>query len=199
MTEVREFENIIAEFYGAKHAVAVDCCTHAIELCLRYTKFNNVTCPTHTYLSVPMTFEKLNLNYSFESLAWKDYYQIGNTHIFDAAVCFKENAYVSGSMMCLSFQYKKHLSLGRGGMILIDNDRDYVQLKKMSYDGRIPNVPWAEQNIDMLGYHYYMTPETAKAGIEKFKQVKDLPTREWSYKDYPNISLMRVFNDKSKQ
>lgn len=199
MTEVREFENIIAEFYGAKHAVAVDCCTHAIELCLRYTKFNNVTCPTHTYLSVPMTFEKLNLNYSFESLAWKDYYQIGNTHIFDAAVCFKENAYVSGSMMCLSFQYKKHLSLGRGGMILIDNDRDYVQLKKMSYDGRIPDVPWAEQNIDMLGYHYYMTPETAKAGIEKFKQVKDLPTREWSYKDYPNISLMRVFNDKSKQ
>lgn len=199
MTEVREFENIIAEFYGAKHAVAVDCCTHAIELCLRYTKFNNITCPTHTYLSVPMTFEKLNLNYSFESLAWKDYYQIGNTHIFDAAVCFKENAYVSGSMMCLSFQYKKHLSLGRGGMILIDNDRDYVQLKKMSYDGRIPDVPWAEQNIDMLGYHYYMTPETAKAGIEKFKQVKDLPTREWSYKDYPNISLMRVFNDKSKQ
>lgn len=199
MTEVREFENIIAEFYGAKHAVAVDCCTHAIELCLRYTKFNNITCPTHTYLSVPMTFEKLNLNYSFESLGWKDYYQIGNTHIFDAAVCFKENAYVSGSMMCLSFQYKKHLSLGRGGMILIDNDRDYVQLKKMSYDGRIPNVPWAEQNIDMLGYHYYMTPETAKAGIEKFKQVKDLPTREWSYKDYPNISLMRVFNDKSKQ
>lgn len=199
MTEVREFENIIAEFYGAKHAVAVDCCTHAIELCLRYTKFNNVTCPTHTYLSVPMTFEKLNLNYSFESLGWKDYYQIGNTHIFDAAVCFKENAYVSGSMMCLSFQYKKHLSLGRGGMILIDNDRDYVQLKKMSYDGRIPDVPWAEQNIDMLGYHYYMTPETAKAGIEKFKQVKDLPTREWSYKDYPNISLMRVFNDKSKQ
>jgi dTDP-4-amino-4,6-dideoxygalactose transaminase len=199
MTEVREFENIIAEFYGAKHAVAVDCCTHAIELCLRYTKFNNVTCPTHTYLSVPMTFEKLNLNYTFESLGWKDYYQIGNTHIFDAAVCFKENAYVSGSMMCLSFQYKKHLSLGRGGMILIDNDRDYVQLKKMSYDGRIPDVPWAEQNIDMLGYHYYMTPETAKAGIEKFKQVKDLPTREWSYKDYPNISLMRVFNDKSKQ
>lgn len=199
MTEVREFENIIAEFYGAKHAVAVDCCTHAIELCLRYTKFNNVTCPTHTYLSVPMTFEKLNLNYRFESLGWKDYYQIGNTHIFDAAVCFKENAYVSGSMMCLSFQYKKHLSLGRGGMILIDNDRDYVQLKKMSYDGRIPDVPWAEQNIDMLGYHYYMTPETAKAGIEKFKQVKDLPTKSWSYKDYPNISLMRVFNDKSKQ
>ena len=35
---VRKFENAIAKFYGAPYAVAVDSCTHSIELCLRYSK-----------------------------------------------------------------------------------------------------------------------------------------------------------------
>ena len=33
---VKEFENKIAEFYGSPYAVAVDCCTHGVELCFRY-------------------------------------------------------------------------------------------------------------------------------------------------------------------
>ena len=33
---IEKFENKIAKFYGAPYAVAVDSCTHAIELCLRY-------------------------------------------------------------------------------------------------------------------------------------------------------------------
>ena len=34
-------------------------------------------------------------------------------------------------------------------------------------------VPWGEQDISMIGYHYYMTPETAKRGLEVFEEVKD--------------------------
>ena len=30
-----EFEKTIAEYYGAPYGVAVDCCTHGMELCLR--------------------------------------------------------------------------------------------------------------------------------------------------------------------
>lgn len=198
MKIVREFERIIADYYGAPHAVAVDCCTHAIELCLRYTGANNVTVPTHTYLSIPMTFQKLGLTWSFIESDWKDYYFIGNTNIIDAAVHWKKDGYIPGSFMCLSFQYKKHLNVGRGGMILLGRDVDYVNLKKMSYDGRIPDVPWAEQDVDMLGYHYYMTPETAQLGIERFDEVKDIDPVKWSHKNYPNISQMRVFNGTSK-
>ena len=50
---VEKFEKEIAEFYGSPYAVATDCCTHAIELCLRHGDFNNITIPTHTYISVP--------------------------------------------------------------------------------------------------------------------------------------------------
>ena len=56
---VKEFEDIIAEFYGAPYAVAVDCCTHAIELCLRYQKPSEVTFPNRTYISIPFLGDKV--------------------------------------------------------------------------------------------------------------------------------------------
>ena len=89
---VTNFENKIAEFFGSPYAVAVDCCTHGIELCLRFTGANNVTFPTRTYLSVPFLGEKLNLNWSWKNENWKDYYCIGNTSIYDAAVLWKRNS-----------------------------------------------------------------------------------------------------------
>lgn len=192
--KVQEFEQLIARFYNAPYAVAVDCCTHAIELCLRLTKPGQVTCPTHTYLSVPMTFEKLNIKWEFVDNDWKDYYYIGHTNIIDAAVYWKQNGYIPGTMMCLSFQFKKHLNLGRGGMILLDNEKDADLLRKMSYDGRLPNIPWAEQNIDTMGYHYYMTPETAQRGIYRYCSAEVTEARRWSHLDYPDISKMKVFN-----
>jgi len=193
MIEVTRFEETIAEFYGSKYAVATDCCTHAIELCLRYTEDKFVTSQKHTYLSVPMTFMKLNLNWAWHDTYWKDYYYLGNTNIIDAAVYFKRDGYIPNTFMCLSFQYKKHLNVGRGGMILTDDYTAYTQLKKMSYDGRLPDVAWAEQDIDMLGYHYYMTPETAQMGLDRFLIVKDLAPRQWGYKDYPDLSILKVF------
>ena len=193
MKQVRDFEKLIAKHFGSPYAVATDCCTHAIELCLRYKQVKAATCPTHTYISVPFTLEKLGIRWQFENKPWKDYYFLGNTNIIDAAVLWQKNSYVPESLMCLSFQYKKHLNLGRGGMILVDNEEDYIELKKMSYDGRVDDIPWAEQNIASIGYHYYMTPEIAELGISKFSTVKDLAPKKWSWQDYPNLTNMEVF------
>jgi dTDP-4-amino-4,6-dideoxygalactose transaminase len=191
--EVEKFEQLIANFYGAPYAVAVDCCTHAIELCLRLTKPNNVTCPAHTYLSVPMTLKKLDINFEFVDTKWNDFYFIGNTNIVDSAVYWSRNGYIPNTMMCLSFQYRKHLNLGRGGMILLDNLTQHNELKKMRYDGRLDNIPWKEQDVDTLGYHYYMTPETAQTGIYRFCSAEITEPKKWSCKDYPNLSEMKVF------
>jgi len=190
---ISEFENTIADFFGSKYAVSVDCCTHAVELSLRLTETNQVSCPRQTYLSIPMTFMKLGLEWKFRNEDWQDYYYIGNSNIIDAAVLWKQGSYIPGTLMCLSFQFKKHLKLGRGGMILLDNLSDFKKLKEMSYDGRFGERPWPEQIIEQLGYHYYMTPETAELGLKKFKEVKDMPPQKWSYKDYPDISLQKVF------
>ena len=190
---VTEFEFRIAEFFGAPYAVATDSCTHALELCLRHTEKNEITIPTRTYVSVPMTCMKLGLDWRWRIEDWSDYYYLGYTNIIDAAVLWGENTYVPETYMCLSFQFKKHLNLGRGGMILLQHKSDYDDLKKMSYDGRDLSRPWVEQDIDTIGYHYYMTPEVAKTGIELLNERKKTPGKKWSHEDYPDLSKMSVF------
>jgi len=191
---VQIFERKIAQFYGAPYAVSTDCCTHAIELSLRYAGKKKVTCPSRTYVGIPMTLEKLNLDWRFVDENWQDYYYIGNTNIIDAAVYWKSNGYISNTFMCLSFQFQKHLNLVRGGAILLDDLDAYQVLKKMSYDGRLPNTVWKEQDIDTWGYHYYMTPETAQLGLDKIDSAIKLEPRRQNYSNYPYLPAMKVFN-----
>ena len=191
---VNKFENKIAEFFGAPYAVAVDCCTHGIELCLRYVGIDELVVPKRTYLSVPFLAHKLNVPLRWKDEDWRDYYEIGNTGVYDAAVLWRENSYIKDTFMCLSFQFQKHLSLGRGGIILCDQEVDAIELKKMSYDGRHPDTPWREQDIETMGYHYYMTPETAKLGLDKLPEAITKSPRQWVLSDWPDVSKMRVFN-----
>jgi dTDP-4-amino-4,6-dideoxygalactose transaminase len=190
---IKEFENKIAEFYGAPCAVAVDCCTHAIELCLRYKKIKKFTVPPNTYPSVPNLAKKIGIEFGWGERVWKDYYYLGGTNIIDAAVLWKENSYISDTFMCLSFQFQKHLSLGRGGMILTDDTEARDELKKMSYDGREPDVPWRDQNISTIGYHYYMTPETAEKGLEKLPEAIKTKPKKWVLEEWPDLTKMEIF------
>ena len=134
--DVIEFEKQIANYFGSSYAVAVDCCTHAIELCLRHQNVKSYSVPKRTYISIPFLANKLGIELIWRDEDWKDYYYLGDTNIIDAAVLWKEDSYIPGSFMCLSFQFRKHLSLGRGGMILTDSLQASEELKKMSYDGR---------------------------------------------------------------
>ena len=192
---VSKFEEKIAEFFGAPYAVAVDSCTHGIELCLRLTEAKHIDCPKHTYLSVPFLANKLNIELRWNDQKWLDWYQL-NSWVIDAAVLWKKNSYIPDSLMSISFQYQKHLSLGRGGMILCDNKKEALELKKMSYDGRLPNIPWRDQNIESYGYHYYMTPETAQLGLDKLQNAIDTPPRQWVYTDWPDLTQMEIFKNK---
>jgi dTDP-4-amino-4,6-dideoxygalactose transaminase len=192
---VSTFENKISEFFGSKYAVAVDSCTHGLELCLRYTNETKINVPKRTYLSVPFLAEKIGLERKWRDDNWERYYTInyGDKRIIDAAVLWEKNSYVPNTFMCISFQYQKHLSLGRGGVILLDNEIDYLSLKKMSYDGRLPNVPWRDQDIDTVGFHYYMTPETAQLGLDKLQTAIDTPPRQWVVTDWPDLTEMQIF------
>ena len=190
---IKEFENKMAEFYGSPYAVAVDCCTHSIELCLRYKDVKKFTVPPNTYPSVPNLAKKIGIEFDWEEQDWKDYYYLGGTNIIDAAVLWKENSYIPNSFMCLSFQFQKHLSLGRGGMILTDDKEAKDELKKMSYDGREPDTPWRDQNINTMGYHYYMTPETASLGLKKLPKAIETEPRDWELENWPDLRDMELY------
>jgi dTDP-4-amino-4,6-dideoxygalactose transaminase len=195
---VTTFENKISDFFGAPYAVAVDSCTHGLELCLRHTNETKINVPKRTYLSVPFLAEKIGLEREWRDDNWEKYYTInyGDKRIIDAAVLWEKNSYIPNTFMCISFQYQKHLSLGRGGIILMDNESDYISLKKMSYDGRLPNIPWRDQDIDTVGFHYYMTPETAQLGLDKLQTAIDTPPRQWVVTDWPDLTNMKIFKNK---
>ena len=192
MVVVTEFETRIAAFFGAPYAIAVDSCTHGIELCLRYYNAPLVMCPKRTYLSIPMLANKLKVPLCWLDIDWEGYYPVC-ANIYDAAVYWKKDGYLPNTFMCISFQFQKHLSLGRGGIILTDNRVAALQLKKMSYDGRLPNIPWRDQDIDMMGYHYYMTPETAQLGLDKIDVAIATPPRQWVVTDWPDLTQMKIF------
>ena len=191
---VNQFEQEIARYFGAPYAVATDSCTHGIELSLRLTKASVISVPKHTYLSVPFLADKLGIKLEWRDENWIDYYKLTD-NVIDAAVLWRPLSYVSGTFMSLSFQYQKHLSLGRGGMILTDDKEAALNLKKMSYDGRLPEIPWRSQNIDTIGYHYYMTPETAQLGLNKFPIAVATTPRQWVVTDWPDLTKMKVFQN----
>lgn len=197
-SDVDQFESNVAEFFGAPYGVATDSCTHAIELCLRLKAIKHTTCPAFTYVSIPMMLINLGIEFTWDTIYWKDYYSFGSTNIIDAAAYWKRDGYVPNSMMCLSFQYKKHLSLGRGGIILCSDANEKTELVKMSYDGRMRHIPWEEQKINSIGFHYYMTPEIAVEGLAKLDEAKRKIGSKWDYSKYPDLRKMPVFEPKKR-
>ena len=187
--KIAEFESALAEFTGAPYAVMTDCCTHAIELCLRYDKSTRVLFPAHTYLSIPMTMHKLGISYDYTDKQWIGEYQFISTRIWDSARLLRQGMYRPGQLQCLSCGYDKPLSIGRGGAVLTDDVEVYDTLKHQCYDGRDLSIsPWERQKIFNIGYHYKPTIEEAVKGIELLPAVDQEP----KYKEYPDLREITI-------
>lgn len=195
---IEHFEKTLAEFFGAPYAVATDSCSHGIELCLRALPrvSSRVSIPKNTYMSVPMTLDILNIPYTLTDQQWHGKYFIDPYPIIDAATLFSRNSYVPGMYMCISFQFQKHLPIGRGGMIFLDNQEHYEKLQLMVRDGRNRKIGHDNDNVKELGFHYHMIPEDAARGIKLFMLLKDKPNRPWGSSDYTDLKTKDFFKDK---
>lgn len=187
--KILEFEHALARFTGAPYAVMTDCCTHAIELCLRVDRVKRCSIPAYTYLSIPMTLHKLDIDYDYQDWNWLGEYQLGGTRIWDSARLLKENMYRPGMLQCLSFGIDKPLSIGRGGAVLTDNVEIYDIIKLQCYDGRDLTVtPWEDQKVFHVGYHYKPTIEEAIKGLDLLPTVDQEP----KYKQYPDLREITI-------
>ena len=182
--KISEFESALAEFTGAPYAVMTDCCTHAIELCLRVDRVKRCSIPAHTYLSVPMTLHKLDIAFDYTDIEWLGEYQLTGTRVWDSARLLKQGMYRAGMLQCLSFGYDKPLAIGRGGAVLTDDVKVYNVLKHQCYDGRDLTIsPWENQKTFRIGYHYRPTIEEAVRALELLPTVDQEPKP----KQYPNL------------
>jgi dTDP-4-amino-4,6-dideoxygalactose transaminase len=174
--KIKKFEEDLAEFTGAPYAIMTDCCTHAIELCLRYDRVRACKFTPYTYLSIPMTMHKLGIHYVYHDTEWQHWegeYEFTYTLIWDSARRLEKDMYRSGTMQCLSFGHGKPLQIGRGGAILLDDVVAYDTILAQRYDGRDLTIsPWDSQQVFRVGYHYKPTIEEAVRGLELLEEVR---------------------------
>ena len=188
--KILEFEYALAEFTGAPYAISTDCCTHAIELCLRYKKVKRTTFTAFTYVSVPMTMHKLDIEYELVPEKWIGEYRFYGTDIWDSARRLEKNMFKPGMMQCLSFGHTKPLDNGRGGAILLDDKDAYDEISKMRYDGRDLSItPWIDQRTFKLGYHYKMNPEECQRALDKLRVYEQSNPIQIDYPDCRKIKI----------
>ena len=178
---VRQFEQTIAKHCGAPYGVAVESCTAALLLCCLYLKVKEVTIPNKTYFSVPMSIIHAGGTVKYVNRDWIGSYQLEPYWIIDSAMRFKKDIFLKNTLCCLSFHYAKHIPIGRGGMILTDDKRAANWFRIMRNDGR-REIPKEEDNVKLIGYNFYMTPEQAARGLSLYywrifnqKDPQDLP------------------------
>lgn len=199
---VEYFEELIADYAGSKYAVAVDSCTNAIFLSLKYAKdvlqenVDYIEVPKKTYISVPMQVMHAGYRVKFTTTEWVGAYKLNPLPIYDSAQRFTKNMYVPGSLYCLSFNHKKTLSTGKGGMILTDDINAKAWLDKMKYDGRTSIFYNENTDVDQLGYHMYMSPEQAVIGIQNFYGLPLNNPDKMGYTDYKlDLSTLKAFHE----
>lgn len=194
---VEIFEKEIAHFYGSTYGVAVDSCSNGIFLTLKY--INNpqvVSIPKFTYMSVPMSISHAGYDFKFDDRKWSGAYQLNPLPIWDAAGQWGKNTYIADNgFQILSFQAKKRLPIGRGGMILTNNESAYKWLKKMCYDGRDLNKSQINDDIVEMGYHMYMTPEDAARGLMLMKHLSSEPEDTYTWKNYKDLTTNTIFKN----
>ena len=187
------FEETVADYTGAPYAVSVDSSTNALFLCCKYLQVETVTIPARTYLSVPQSIIHAGGKISFSEKDWKGIYQLQPYPIYDAAKRLTSGMYVPGSFMTLSFHIKKHLKMGKGGMILTDSKEAAEWFLRARYEGR-SKVKYHEDNIEICGWNMYMTPQEAAHGLALMQNFpehnEDLP-EDPPYRDLREFELFK--------
>lgn len=192
---VRDFEDTIADYAGARYGVSVLSCSDALFLSCLYRKVKEVTIPKFTYPSVACGIKNAGGSIRFSDENWEGLYELSPYKIIDGALRFKKGMYIPGTLHCLSFHLKKLLPIGRGGMILTDDKDARDWLIKARFDGRTEGVPLDEDTYTMLGWNMYMSPDQAARGLWLFDMIKnkELPDMKVEEQNYPDLSRFDIF------
>lgn len=198
-----EFEEKIATYTGAKYAVALDNMSNALFLAMMYenVKGQYITIPNRTYPSVPCEIIHAGAKVKFKQIEGEyleGAYNLEGTNIWDAALLFTSNMYISNTHMCLSFTGPyKTLKLGKGGAIITDNIDAYKWFKRARYSGR-RECSYHEDELDMLGWNFYMMPDIAARGLLLMDQFykKGVPLENAPLKlSYPDLSKFKIYQN----
>jgi dTDP-4-amino-4,6-dideoxygalactose transaminase len=201
-----EFEEKLAHYTNSKYVVTLDNMSNALFLALYYEHKvknrteNTITIPSRTYPSVPCEIIHASLKVGFEPVEGntiKGAYQLKGSNVWDSALRFTADMYIPNTHMCVSFTGPyKHFKLSKGGAILTDDHEAYLWFKRSRYSGR-REVSYHDDNLDMLGWNFYMMPELAARGLLFMNQFYNIDGSKKQNPDlelpYPDLSKFDVY------
>ena len=202
-----DFEEQLCKYTGAQYAVALDNMSNGLFLSLYYENkilercAGTITIPSRTYPSVPCEIIHAGLKVNFKKSSQKTLkgaYQLEGSNVWDSALRFTSDMYLPHSHMCISFTGPyKHFKLSKGGAILTDNLMAYNWFKRARYSGR-RECSYHDDNLDMLGWNFYMMPELAARGLLLMNQFYNFDGSPKKNKDselpYPDLSKFKVYS-----
>jgi dTDP-4-amino-4,6-dideoxygalactose transaminase len=202
-----DFEKELGRYTGAPYVITLDNMSNALFLSLYYEKNitktitgDTITIPNRTYPSVPCEIIHSGLKVDFDLVngrTIKGAYQLKGSNVWDSALRFTADMYIPKSHMCVSFTGPyKHFKLSKGGAILTDNHDAYLWFKRVRYSGR-RECSYHDDNLDMLGWNFYMMPELATRGMLLMNQFYNIDGTKKRNEDlelpYPDLSKFEIY------
>ena len=202
-----DFEKALSDYTGAPYVVTVDNQSNALFLSLYYEKnikdsikTDTITIPARTYPSVPCEIIHAGLKVAFgpvEGKTIKGAYNLIGSNVWDSALRFTADMYMPNTHMCVSFTGPyKHFKLSKGGAILTDSLDAYHWFKRARYSGR-RECSYHDDNLDMLGWNFYMMPELSARGLLLMNQFYNTDGSKKQQEDlelpYPDLSKFSVY------
>jgi dTDP-4-amino-4,6-dideoxygalactose transaminase len=202
-----DFEKALADYTGATYVVTVDNQSNALFLSLMYEQVRGqeITIPSRTYPSVPCEIIHAGARVKFKltnGKTIKGAYQLEPTNVWDSALRFTADMYIPNTHMCVSFTGPyKHFKLSKGGAILTDNHDAYLWFKRARYSGR-RECSYHDDNLDMLGWNFYMMPELAARGLLLMSQFYNRDGSPKHNEDlelpYPDLSKFKIYSESNR-
>lgn len=202
---VDDFERALCDYTGAPHAVAVNSCTMAILLAVAYQlkTYTNpadkvVECPKRTYVGVPMSIVHAGGTVKFVDREWEGEYRLNPLPVWDSARLLTSGMYRQAAMQCLSFHWSKTLGIQQGGAILTGSAVAANWLRRARFDGRQAGKTPKQDRDMIIGWHCYMSPEIAAAGLVRMQFLAD-DNDPLPHSDYPDCSRLLCFGGDGEQ
>ena len=202
-----DFEKALSDYTGATYVVTVDNQSNALFLSLMYEQVRGqeITIPSRTYPSVPCEIIHAGARVKFKltnGKTIKGAYQLEPTNVWDSALRFTADMYIPNTHMCISFTGPyKHFKLSKGGAILTDNHDAYLWFKRARYSGR-RECSYHDDNLDMLGWNFYMMPELAARGLLLMSQFYNRDGSPKHNEDlelpYPDLSKFKIYSESNR-
>ena len=202
---VFEFEKELADYVGSKHVVALDSCTSAIFLSLKYEAeqgLKEVSIPSMTVPLVANACLEAGLRIKFNGQTdWVgSAYGITLSNVVDSAHQLQRGQYkdFKGKKLCFSFYPTKTIGSADGGAIATDDEKFASWVRSVSTYGRDQKShrgnSW-DYDVQMFGYKRHYTNLQAAICLEQLRRLDATNARRKRIVDIYNKAL--GYNNKS--